>query len=93
MRNGQRDAAADLCVQKRRRGRCGDQIDAEVAADQLTHSASFVFDECWRLAHHAEKAEAAGSGHRRHELGAGDATHPGEHNRILAAKDFTNGRA
>lgn len=93
-RDGQRDAGGDFRVEHVWRGRRRDQIDTKAtAADYFAYAVSFVFDERRRFAYHAQKAEATGSGHRRHELRSGDTAHPGEHNRILATKDVTYGRA
>ena len=67
----------DLRVEKVRRGRRRDQIDAETTVtDYFADAASFGFDERRRFAYHAEEAKATGSGHRRHELRPGDTTQP-----------------
>ena len=92
-RHAQRNAQCHLLAQQLRVGGRGNQVHAEGPVRALAHALHFGTNQRQRLAHHAKKTEAAGLGHRSHQLGARNAPHAGQQHRMAATQQIAQSRA
>ena len=70
--------------------RRGDEVNAEGPGGSAPHGLDLTAYELGWLPHHAEKAEAACSRDGERKLEAGNPTHTGKNDRILAAEEVAD---
>ena len=84
------DAVPHLCLEQIGRCRRRDDVDAEGSEGSAPHGLDLTAYELGWLPHHAEKAEAACSRDGERKLDAGDPSHTGKTDRILAAEEVAD---
>jgi len=91
-RNGKVYAHVKLTFEQLAVGRGGDEVYPEPLGRGVANRLDFFTDHARRFADHAEKSESARVGNRGDEFGAGDASHAGQDDGILAVKQVTDPR-
>jgi hypothetical protein len=86
-----RDAGGEFGLQQFRLGRGGDKVHAEIAVRALAHPGDFRCDQFRAFAHHAQKAETARIGDRRHEFRTRRSAHACQQDGIATAQKIANG--